>query len=113
MNNILKRCLHSTLSFYEVPKVMKVPLQGTYCSQINICAVCDGKSKSIFAFHHVVGIALNNFGETEMIWECPHCFEKNYYHLQDEIWDLFKNEIEANAEQFQFYGFENGQIIRK
>lgn len=113
MNDILKRCLHRTMSFDEVPKVMKMPLEGTYCSQIDVCMCCDRKSNSIFGFHHVVGIGTNKFGETEIIWECPHCFERNYFHLQNEIWDLFLQEIETNHHLFRFFGFENGQIIRK
>lgn len=77
----------------------KIPLAGTYNKAVSLCLTCnhyfmsDKRYGSLF--DNVIGVADSAMG-LMLIWECPICFEKWFYHAGDH-YDYFLDAIEAGT----------------
>lgn len=68
------------MTINDVPLEYRIPKQGTYNASINKCINCNNDinlSKIVGFFEYLKGIAV--------LIECEHCFEKQFYHVGEEM----------------------------
>jgi len=84
----------------------KIALTGRINKAVYQCINCDFKAPNYSVVPYMLGIADSQFGEM-VVWECPQCFKKWYFHSRSNEEDSYPYEIAHelyNAGFVDYYG---------